>query len=82
VALEPYCPHQQAPLVEGSVYMSAIDCPLHHYLYDLRSGCNRYPRNVFPAEKAAMLTPLQLYPVCEWHGAIWVKVKPPHDCSL
>lgn len=76
-ACDPLCPHQDAPLVEGSVYMGAIDCPLHHYLYDLRSGCNRYPRNVFPADKAAELAPLRMYPTHEQEGSIWVKIEAP-----
>jgi nitrite reductase/ring-hydroxylating ferredoxin subunit len=74
-ACQPLCPHQQAQLVEGSIYMGALDCPLHHYLYDLRTGVNRYPRNVFPADRAAALAPLRLYPVCERRGAIWVQLR-------
>lgn len=66
------CPHQAADLSEGMLYMGAIDCPLHHYLYDLRTGENRYPRNVFPADLAARLRPLSLYAVKEEDGWIWV----------
>ncbi len=66
------CPHEGADLSQGKVYMGAIDCPRHHYLYDLRSGRNRYPSNVFPADLAAHLTPLPLYPVREKSGWIWV----------
>ena len=76
-ASEPLCPHENAPLVEGSVYMGAIDCPLHHYLYDLQSGCNRYPRNVFPADKAATLAPLHMYPTYERDGVLWVNIDAP-----
>ena len=53
VAAAVLCPHQDADLSEGTVYMGAVDCPRHHYLYDLRTGENRYPRNVFPADLAA-----------------------------
>jgi len=66
------CPHQGEDLSGGRVYMGAIDCPLHHYLYDLRSGINRYPRGVFPADLAAQVKPLPLYPVKEEDGWIWV----------
>ena len=48
----PVCPHRGEDLSGGLVYLGAIDCPWHHYLYDLRTGDNRYPRNVFPADKA------------------------------
>ena len=71
------CPHQGADLSEGMLYIDAVDCPLHHYLYDLRTGENRYPRNVFPADLAAGLKPLPLYPVKEEGGWIWVI--PPED---
>jgi len=66
------CPHEAADLSEGSLYFGAVDCPRHHYLYDLRTGENRYPRNVFPADLAARLAPLPLFPVKESEGWIWV----------
>ena len=66
------CPHQAADLSQGKVYMGAIECPRHRYLYDLRTGRNRYPREVFPADLAAALDPLPLYPVREKSGWIWV----------
>ena len=66
------CPHEGADLAQGRVYMGAIDCPRHHYLYDLRTGRNRYPHDVFPADLAARLAPLPLYPVREKNGWIWV----------
>jgi 3-phenylpropionate/trans-cinnamate dioxygenase ferredoxin component len=66
------CPHQGEDLSGGRVYMGAIDCPLHHYLYDLRTGANRYPREVFPADLAARVKPLPLYSVKEEEDWIWV----------
>jgi nitrite reductase/ring-hydroxylating ferredoxin subunit len=66
------CPHRGEDLSEGRLYMGAIDCPLHHYLYDLRSGVNRYPRDVYPADLAAQVAPLPLYPVKEEDGWVWV----------
>ena len=68
------CPHRGEGLSGGTVYLGAVDCPLHHYLYDLRTGENRYPRDVFPADKAAGLAPLQLYPVKEEGGWIWARL--------
>jgi 3-phenylpropionate/trans-cinnamate dioxygenase ferredoxin subunit len=72
VAASCVCPHEAADLSHGRVYMGAVDCPRHHYLYDLRTGANRYPRNVFPADLADQLKPLPLYPVKEEEGWIWV----------
>jgi nitrite reductase/ring-hydroxylating ferredoxin subunit len=66
------CPHRGEDLSGGMVYMGTIDCPLHHYLYDLRTGANVYPANVFPADLAARLDPLPLYPAKEEGGWIWV----------
>ena len=73
-AARPVCPHRGEDLSGGLVYFGAIDCPWHHYTYDLRTGENCYPRNVFPADKAAGLAPLPLYPVKEEDGWIWVAV--------
>ena len=66
------CPHRGEDLSEGRVYFGAIDCPLHHYVYDLRTGVNRYPRDVYPADLAAGVAPLPLYPVKDEDGWIWV----------
>jgi nitrite reductase/ring-hydroxylating ferredoxin subunit len=74
-AASPVCPHRGEDLSGGMVYMGAIDCPLHHYLYDLRTGENRYPRNVFPADKVAHLAPLPMYPVKEEEGWIWTRLR-------
>ena len=67
------CPHEEADLSQGKLYMGAVDCPRHHYLYDLRTGVNRYPLGVFPADLAKDLAPLELYPVKEQDGWIWVE---------
>ena len=66
------CPHRGEDLSGGMLYMGGIDCPWHHYVYDLRTGANRYPREVFPADLAAGVRPLPLYPVKEEGGWIWV----------
>jgi 3-phenylpropionate/trans-cinnamate dioxygenase ferredoxin component len=69
------CPHRGEDLSGGHIYMGAIDCPRHHYLYDLRTGVNRYPRDVFPADLAAGVAPLPLYPVKEEGGWILVRIR-------
>ena len=65
------CPHKDADLSDGTISRGAVECPRHHYLYDLRTGDNRYPRNVFPAGLAAKLAPLPLFPVKQEQGWIW-----------
>jgi nitrite reductase/ring-hydroxylating ferredoxin subunit len=73
-ATSPVCPHRGEDLSGGRVYLGAIDCPWHHYLYDPHTGENRYPRNVFPPDKAAALAPLPVYAVKEEGGWIWVSL--------
>jgi nitrite reductase/ring-hydroxylating ferredoxin subunit len=75
-ASSPVCPHRGEDLSGGRVYLGAIDCPLHHYLYDPHTGENLYPRNVFPADLAGRLAPLPIYPVKEEAGWIWVALPP------
>lgn len=73
-ASSPVCPHEAADLAEGSIYMGAIECPRHRYLYDLRTGENRYPKDVYPADLAAELNALRLFDVKEEQGWIWVRM--------
>lgn len=69
------CPHEAEDLSGGRLYMGAVDCPRHHYVYDLRTGVNRYPRNVFPRHLAEQLAPLPVYPAKEEKGWIWVRMQ-------
>lgn len=67
-ALDTRCPHRDGPLEEGHLYEngSIIECPWHYYRYDVRTGKNIYPRNVYPADLNYLerdLQPLQHYPV-------------------
>ncbi len=48
-AFDASCPHQGGPLHEGTLYDYTLDCPLHHFTYDVRTGENLYPKNVYPA---------------------------------
>ena len=69
------CPHEGEDLSGGRLYMDAIDCPRHHYVYDLRTGKNRYPQEVFPGDLANKLTPLPIYSAREEGG--WIRVYVP-----
>ena len=69
------CPHRGEDLSGGRLYFDAVDCPLHHYLYDLRTGENRYPRNVFPADLAACLQPLPLCAIIRLREQHWMSLK-------
>jgi 4a-hydroxytetrahydrobiopterin dehydratase len=47
-ALGGICPHQGNPLEGAILWDDLIDCPWHHFQYDIRTGENRYPKNVYP----------------------------------
>ena len=65
-AFNAYCPHQGGPLYEGTLYEYTLDCPLHHFTYDVRTGENLYPKNVYPASMVHLrrqVIPLRTYRV-------------------
>lgn len=68
------CPHRGNPLRGATVCEHLVDCPWHHFQYDVRTGENHYPRNVYPPDLAltAQLRPLRVYNVEVRHGEIWV----------
>lgn len=49
-ALDTRCPHRGGPMDEGELWQGTIECPWHHYRYDVRTGVNLYPGNVYPAD--------------------------------
>jgi len=76
-ALSAVCPHQGGPLDEGTVWDGKLECPWHHFLFDLRTGLNVYPANVYPADLAQLrpqLAPLQMYPVRIEDGRVLVNI--------
>jgi len=66
-ALQGLCGHQNLPLEGGRIWQGTIDCPWHHFQYDLKTGENLYPRRIYPLEALPRLRqqvqPLQTYPV-------------------
>ena len=72
VAFGATCPHEGNPLDEARIWSDELDCPYHHYTYDLRTGRNGYPARVFPAVRRAELRDLLLYEVEERDGYVWV----------
>ncbi len=76
-ALDARCPHRGGPLEEGDLRQGMIECPWHHYRYDVRTGENLYPRNVYPADIVALqrdLRPIRRYTVQIIDEQIWVEV--------
>lgn len=79
-AFAPICPHRNNPLEGAKVWDFQLQCPWHHFRYDLRTGQNLYPRNVYPlgatdidqARLQADLRPLRCYPVEVRDGEIYI----------
>lgn len=76
VAFASRCPHEAAPLVEGTIRGGAIDCGRHHYMFDVRTGENTFPLPIYPGWKRAQVGDLRLaiFPVIERDG--WIAVEP------
>lgn len=65
-AIDVRCPHRDGPLDRGHLYGRILECPWHYYRYDVKTGENLYPRNVYPADLTYLerdLKPLQHYRV-------------------
>lgn len=45
VAFSALCPHQMGDLSGGMLAEGGIDCPLHFYRFDVRSGACLWPRD-------------------------------------
>lgn len=77
VAAGAACPHEDAPLAEGTIRGEAVDCPRHHYLFDLRTGRNLYPYPIYPDWKRRAVGDLSLavFSCREEEG--WIRVSLP-----
>lgn len=82
-ALQGLCAHRSLPLGEGNVWQGVLDCPWHHFQYDIRTGENLYPRRVYPLNVLPHLgqqvAPLQTYAVQVVDGDVQVEV--PRSCD-
>ena len=82
VAFASRCPHEAAPLVQGTIRGGSIDCARHHYMFDVRTGENTFPLPVYPGWKRAQVPDLRLaiFSVIERDG--WIAVEPnPNDVT-
>lgn len=77
-ALYGLCSHQQRPLEGGTVWKGVLDCPWHHFQWDVRTGENIFPRNVYPLDSKPHLREqvrtLPTYPVSVVDGYVEVAV--------
>ncbi|HTM51326.1 MAG TPA: Rieske (2Fe-2S) protein [Bryobacteraceae bacterium] len=77
-ALYGLCPHRGNPLEGAVLWDNLIDCPFHHFQYDVQTGRNHYPQNVYPKdypELQQQLKPLKTYPVEVRDNDVWVDLE-------
>ncbi|WP_315788533.1 Rieske (2Fe-2S) protein [Fischerella sp. JS2] len=82
-ALQGLCGHQNLPLAGGKVWQGVLDCPWHHFQYDIRTGENLYPKRIYPLNALPKLreqiSPLRTYPVQVVEEQVQVGV--PQSCE-
>jgi nitrite reductase/ring-hydroxylating ferredoxin subunit len=70
------CPHRGNPLDGALLWDGAIDCPWHHYTFDVVTGENRYPARYYPEEIlsnfAETVRPLRTFPLERRGGDLYV----------
>jgi 3-phenylpropionate/trans-cinnamate dioxygenase ferredoxin component len=74
-ALYGLCPHRDNPLDGAMLWVNLIDCPFHHFQYDVKTGRNYFPQNVYPKDYPRLqeqLKPLKTYPVEVRNMEVWV----------
>jgi len=78
-ALQGLCGHQKLSLARATVWQGVVDCPWHHFQYEIRTGENVYPRCVYPLETLPhlhqQLAPLRIYPVRIVEQYVQVKIQ-------
>lgn len=77
-ALYGLCPHRHNPLQGATLWEHLLDCPWHHFQYDVRTGENHFPKNVYPKDYLRLqeqVRPLKTYPVLVKDGDVWVDVE-------
>ncbi len=77
-ALHGICPHQYNPLEGAILWDHLLECPFHHFQFDVRTGANHYPRNVYPKDMPHLqrqVRPLRTYAVEVRDGDVWVDLQ-------
>jgi nitrite reductase/ring-hydroxylating ferredoxin subunit len=72
------CPHRHNPLEGATLWDNLLDCPYHHFQYDVLTGENYFPKNVYPEDLPLLrlqLRPLRRYPAEVRGDDIWVDLE-------
>jgi hypothetical protein len=79
VALHPTAVRRaRLPGAPSGACQPLFDCPFHHFQYDVTTGENFFPRNVYPKDYKrleAQLRPLRTYAVELRDGEVWVDLE-------
>ena len=71
-ALDGICPHKGFELDHAQLWDCRVECPWHHYQYDIRTGENCFPKDVYRGDLSEPVEPIATYRV-ELRGLdIWV----------
>lgn len=76
-ALGGICPHQDRPMVGASLWEDKVECPWHHFQFEILTGENHYPRNVYPKgipELEKQVRPLPKYRVLVRDGVVYISL--------
>jgi nitrite reductase/ring-hydroxylating ferredoxin subunit len=76
-ALHGICPHQHQLLDGAILWENLVDCPFHHFQFDVRTGENHFPKNVYPSDMPRLqeqVRPLRKYAAEIRDGDVWVKL--------
>jgi 3-phenylpropionate/trans-cinnamate dioxygenase ferredoxin subunit len=74
-AVDGVCPHKGFEMEGAHLWGHLIDCPWHHYQYDIRTGENYFPKNVYPRDMAERVQPLASYRLELRGSEIWVELE-------
>jgi len=77
-ALRGICNHQHKLLEGATLWGHLLDCPWRYFQYNVRTGENHFPRNVYPGDVPRLqeqLKPLRTYSVEVRGGEIWVNLE-------
>jgi 3-phenylpropionate/trans-cinnamate dioxygenase ferredoxin component len=78
-ALYGICSHQKKPLDGGTVWKGVLDCPWHHFQWDIRTGENLFPKPIYPLARMPHLRDqvrsLPAYPVQVVEGFVEVEIE-------
>jgi nitrite reductase/ring-hydroxylating ferredoxin subunit len=73
-AVDGVCPHKGFELEHAQLWDHLIECPWHRYQYDIRTGENCFPTNIYTRDLGERIEPIACYRVELKGEEIWVDV--------